>query len=46
MMRRTRKLGALRLKFIPLVPTDAMHDDAESGGRLAGLARDNGIDVV
>ena len=46
MMRRTRKLGALRLEFIPLVPADAMHDDAERGGRLAGLARDDGIDVV
>ena len=35
---RTRELGTLRLKFIPLVPADAMDDDAESGGRLAGLA--------
>ena len=23
-----------------------MHEDAESGGRLAGLARDDGMDVI
>ena len=43
---RTCELGTLRLKFVSLVPADAMDDDTESGGRLAGLARDNGIDMV
>jgi len=45
-VKRTGKLGALRLEFIPLVPAVAMHDDAEdSGGRLGGLARDDAVDM-
>ena len=44
---RTGELGALRLKLVPLVPAVTMHDDSECGrGRLAGLARNDAVDVV
>jgi len=46
MKKRTGDFGAFRLEFIPLVPTVAEYDHTESGGRLAGLARNDGIDVV
>ena len=43
----TREFGTFRLEFIPLVPAVAEYDHAESSrGRLARLARNDGIDVV
>jgi hypothetical protein len=47
---RTGELGVFRLELVPLVrtvPRAAMDDDAERGrGRLAGLAREEAVDVV
>lgn len=45
-MKLTREFSTFRLEFITLVPAVAEYDHAESGGRLARLARNDGIDVV